>query len=103
MKARFDENRNGTGTGPGWVKVPESDGSEDTWRPRTVPTWVAGSRPTSTAASRPMECDDPLLLQRWVANWRELAEFEIVPLVEGKDTAKIFAPADTPADSSSGA
>ena len=49
-----------------------------------------------------MECDDPRLLQRWVANWRELAEFEIVPVVEGKDTAEIFAPADTPADGSSG-
>ena len=49
-----------------------------------------------------MECDDPRLLQRWVANWRELAEFEIVPVVEGKDTAEIFASADIPADSPSG-
>ncbi len=50
-----------------------------------------------------MECDDPRLLQRWVANWRELAEFEIVPVVEGKDTAEIFASAGTPADGTSGA
>jgi hypothetical protein len=49
-----------------------------------------------------MEYDDPRLLQRWVANWRELAEFEIVLVVEGKDTAEIFAPAGTPADGSSG-
>lgn len=49
-----------------------------------------------------VECDDPRLLQRWVVNWRELAEFEIVPVVEGKHTAEIFASAGVAADSSSG-
>src|SRR3712207_988196 len=49
-----------------------------------------------------MECDDPRLLQRWVADGRELAEFEIVPVVDGEDDAEIFASADIPADSSSG-
>jgi len=34
-----------------------------------------------------MECDDVTLLQRWVAAWSELIEFEIVPVVPGKDTA----------------
>jgi Protein of unknown function (DUF3303) len=34
-----------------------------------------------------MECDDVTLLQRWVAEWSELIEFEIVPVVPGKDTA----------------
>ena len=33
-----------------------------------------------------MECDDVTLLQRWVAEWSELIEFEIVPVVPGKDT-----------------
>jgi hypothetical protein len=33
-----------------------------------------------------MECDDVALLQRWVARWRDLVEFEIVPVVAGKDT-----------------
>jgi hypothetical protein len=27
-----------------------------------------------------MECDDVLLLQRWVLQWRDLVEFEIVPV-----------------------
>jgi hypothetical protein len=34
-----------------------------------------------------MECDDVALLQRWVAEWSNLIEFEILPVVEGKDTA----------------
>ena len=34
-----------------------------------------------------MECDDVTLLQRWVAAWSALIEFEIVPVAPGKDTA----------------
>lgn len=34
-----------------------------------------------------MECDDVALLQRWVAEWCDVAGFEIVPVVAGKDTA----------------
>jgi hypothetical protein len=34
-----------------------------------------------------MECDDVTLLQRWVATWSHLIEFEIVPVTPGKDTA----------------
>jgi hypothetical protein len=30
-----------------------------------------------------MECDDITLLQAWVANWEDLADFEIVPVVVG--------------------
>jgi hypothetical protein len=28
-----------------------------------------------------MECDEITLLQRWVAGWEDIAEFEIVPVV----------------------
>jgi hypothetical protein len=35
-----------------------------------------------------METDDVTLLQRWVAEWSDLAEFEIVPVVAGKDAAQ---------------
>ena len=38
-----------------------------------------------------MECDDITLLQRWVAEWSELIEFEIVPVVAGKDTGAALA------------
>ncbi len=34
-----------------------------------------------------MQCDDVTLLQRWVAQWSDVAAFEIVPVVAGKDTA----------------
>ena len=33
-----------------------------------------------------MECDDVLLLQRWVADRSDLVHFKIVPVVSGKDT-----------------
>lgn len=36
-----------------------------------------------------MECDDPKLLQEWILNWGDLADFEIVPVVPSKETAEI--------------
>ena len=33
-----------------------------------------------------MECDDVTLLQRWVAEWSDLVDFEIVPVTAGRDT-----------------
>lgn len=35
-----------------------------------------------------MDCDDVTLLQRWVAEWSDLVEFEIVPVTEGKAVAE---------------
>jgi hypothetical protein len=34
-----------------------------------------------------MEASDVALLQKWVAEWSDLAAFEIVPVVAGKETA----------------
>jgi hypothetical protein len=34
-----------------------------------------------------LESGDLAMLQRWVAQWSDLVEFEIVPVVEGKETA----------------
>ena len=33
-----------------------------------------------------METDDVTLFQRWIADWQEVVEFEVVPVVEGKTT-----------------
>ena len=33
-----------------------------------------------------MECEDVTLLQRWVAEWSDLVNFEIVPVTAGRDT-----------------
>jgi hypothetical protein len=39
-----------------------------------------------------MEADDVTLFQRWIADWQELAEFEVVPVVEGKTTRAALEP-----------
>ena len=33
-----------------------------------------------------METNDVTLFQKWIADWQSLVEFEVVPVVEGKDT-----------------
>ena len=38
-----------------------------------------------------MECDDITLLQQWVAEWSDLMDFEIIPVVPGKETAAALA------------
>jgi hypothetical protein len=38
-----------------------------------------------------MECDDALLLQRWVLPWRDLADFEIVPVSPSQAVRALFA------------
>jgi hypothetical protein len=38
-----------------------------------------------------MECADVTLLQRWTAQWSDLIDFEIVPVVQGKATAAALA------------
>ncbi|MCI0700099.1 MAG: DUF3303 domain-containing protein [Planctomycetia bacterium] len=39
-----------------------------------------------------MECEDALLLQKWVLQWRDLVEFEIVPVSPSKAVRELFAP-----------
>ena len=39
-----------------------------------------------------METDDVTLFQRWIADWQELVEFEVVPVVEGKTTRAALEP-----------
>ena len=38
-----------------------------------------------------METDDVTLLQRWVVEWSDLVDFEIVPVTSGKSTAEALA------------
>lgn len=35
-----------------------------------------------------MECDDVSLLQEWILQWQDLAEFEIVAVAESKKTTE---------------
>ncbi len=39
-----------------------------------------------------METDDITTFQRWIADWSEVAEFEVVPVVEGKATREALEP-----------
>ena len=39
-----------------------------------------------------MEADDVTLFQRWIADWQGVAEFEVVPVVEGKTTRAALEP-----------
>lgn len=34
-----------------------------------------------------MRCEDVALLQRWIAGWTDLVEFEVVPVTPGKATS----------------
>ena len=34
-----------------------------------------------------MECDDPALLEAWMARWRDLVDFEVVPVLSSADAA----------------
>ena len=38
-----------------------------------------------------MECNDVARCQQWVAEWSDLIDFEIVPVISGKETAAALA------------
>ena len=39
-----------------------------------------------------MECENPDLLEQWMASWRDLMEFEVIPVVASVDAVAAFAP-----------
>jgi hypothetical protein len=39
-----------------------------------------------------MECDDARLLQEWIANWSDLVDFEVVPVVTSEQTRETILP-----------
>lgn len=44
---------------------------------RYVSSWIAADL---DRCFQLMECDDPRLFNQWITHWRDLVEFEIVPL-----------------------
>jgi len=50
---------------------------------RYVDSWVEAN---FNRCFQLMECDDPLLFQQWIIKWRDLMEFEIVPVVPSAKT-----------------
>jgi hypothetical protein len=39
-----------------------------------------------------MECDDTIMLQRWILQWRDLIDFEIVPVTSSQVVREMFPP-----------
>ena len=39
-----------------------------------------------------MECDDAQLLDQWATHWRDLADFEFVPVLRSKDAVELITP-----------
>ena len=39
-----------------------------------------------------MECDDPALLEAWMARWCDLVDFEVFPVVTSAEAAAAIAP-----------
>jgi hypothetical protein len=39
-----------------------------------------------------MECEDRRLLDQWIANWNDVTEFEIIPVVTSAEAAATIAP-----------
>ena len=56
---------------------------------RYVASWVATDFETCWQV---MEADDPALLEAWMARWRDLVDFEVVPVRTSADAAAAIAP-----------
>jgi hypothetical protein len=54
---------------------------------RHVESWVEAN---FDRCFQPMECGDAVLLQRWVLQWRDLAEFEVVPVSPSQAVRELF-------------
>jgi len=39
-----------------------------------------------------MECQDRSLLDQWMANWRDIVEFEVIPVVTSAEASAAIAP-----------
>jgi hypothetical protein len=37
-----------------------------------------------------MDCDDPVLLDRWMAAWSDLVTFEVIPVISSEEAAERF-------------
>jgi len=56
---------------------------------RYLGSWVT---PDLQRCYQVMECDDPRLLEEWMANWSDLVDFEVIPVLSSADAAASIAP-----------
>jgi hypothetical protein len=56
---------------------------------RLVDSWIEAS---GKRCFQVMECADLKPLMEWVAAWRDIVDFEIIPVVPSRTAAEIFGP-----------
>lgn len=56
---------------------------------RYVSSWVTTDLQTCYQV---MECDDRRLLEEWMDQWKDLVDFEVVPVVTSADAASTIGP-----------
>ena len=54
-----------------------------------VASWVSADL---TRCYQIMECDDRRFLDAWIANWNDLVDFEVVPVMTSAEAAAAIAP-----------
>lgn len=54
-----------------------------------VASWVTTDL---TTCYQIMACEDPRLLEQWMAQWRDLVEFQVLPVVPSAEAAAQVAP-----------
>ena len=54
-----------------------------------IGSWVSNDL---TRCFQIMECDDRALLDRWIANWSDIVDFEVIPAMTSADAAAVVAP-----------
>ena len=56
---------------------------------RYVDSWI---EPNFDRCFQVMECEDARFLEEWAAHWRDLVDFEFVPIRRSAEAAKIIEP-----------
>ena len=54
-----------------------------------INSWV---EPNFDRCYQVMECDDVALIYQWIANWDDLVDFEIIPVVTSAEAREIIKP-----------
>jgi len=54
-----------------------------------VDSWVSTD---FTCCYQLMECAEPRLFESWIANWKDLAEIEVIPVVTSAQAVEALAP-----------
>ena len=54
-----------------------------------VSSWITAD---VTKCYQVMECDNPRLLDEWMATWRDLIDFEVVSVITSAEAAERVAP-----------